>query len=100
MKGLHSKQADGGAPMSPACCAQQLILEAGICSHLVEQASDAGSAVPQQSLKGLLACELAVALDPSVWYQVRPCNHLSLLSMPPCGPIICMGVLRWLAVLV
>ncbi|KAL3152079.1 hypothetical protein ABBQ32_001188 [Trebouxia sp. C0010 RCD-2024] len=81
IKGLHSKQADGGAPMSPACCAQQLILEAGICSHVVQQASDAGSAVHQQSLKGLLACELAVAVDPSVWYQAFAIQNYLLAAL-------------------
>ena len=90
MKALHLKQADGRLAMSPACCAQQLILEAGICSHLVEQASAAGCAVQQQSLKGLLACELAVALDSSTWFQVGPCNHLSCFFMPPCSCIICV----------
>lgn len=88
MKNLHRKQAGGGMPMSPACCAQQLILEAGLCSHLVHQASVADSDVNQLCLKGLLAYELAVALDPSTWYQVSPCKHLVL---PPLRDVVAIS---------
>lgn len=56
------------AAMSPACCAQQLIHEASLHCALASQAG--ALEIGQQCIKGLTACELAVAMDPSFWGQV------------------------------
>ena len=81
MAALRQKQRQGQLPMCPGSCARQLLLESAICSGLARLASlDTESLVEvgEQCVKGLMASELAVILNPSCCFEVRRSSH--------CGP--------------
>lgn len=63
-----AQRATDFASLSPGCCAQQLIHEASIHCGWANQpgALDVGV----HCVRGLTACELAVAMEPSLWWQV------------------------------
>jgi len=61
---LRSRQKDELASvMSPGCCAQQALLSAAVHFSLANTSSDCDWA--SEVVKALVACELAVALQPS-----------------------------------
>jgi len=63
------KAPEGRQLMSPGCCAQQLLLDATICQGLVLRGDVAANPdLGPQCVRGLMACELAVALDPECWH--------------------------------
>ncbi len=64
LRALRSRQKDELASvMSPGCCAEQAMLSAAVHSGL---ASTKGLAeLASEAVKALMACELAVALQPS-----------------------------------
>ena len=61
--------------MSPGCCAQQLLHEASIHCGWANQPG----AVGVQCVRGLTACELAVAMEPDLWWQVSLMSGLCRL---------------------
>ena len=78
---LHSlrqaQRATACANMSPGCCAQQLIHEASTHCGWANQPGAVDVGV--QCVRGLTACELAVAMDPELWWQVRLMHRLCRL---------------------
>ena len=69
MRSLHKAQkASGYVDLSPGCCAKQSVIEASICARWASQtgATDTGL----QCIKVLTACKLAVAMEPTIWWEV------------------------------
>ena len=78
----QAQKISGYADLSPGCCAQQLIIEAGICARCVSQPGATDTALHKglHSLRaGPLctavqclwpACELAVGMEPKMWWEV------------------------------
>ncbi len=80
---LRSRQKDELASvMSPGCCAQQALLSASVHSGLASTMSM--SEMATEVVKALMACELAVALQPSRWHQVccLTSHHFVLVQHP------------------
>ncbi len=64
LNALRSRQKDELASvMSPGCCARQALLSAAVHTSLANTSSDCDWA--SEVVKALVACELAVALQPS-----------------------------------
>ena len=82
---LQSKQKDDQASiMSPGCCAKQALLSADVHMGLANTRSDCDKA--SEVVLALMACELAVALQPSCCRDVccltsHQLNHVQRLAI-------------------
>ena len=78
-----AQKADNFAWLSPGCAAHQMLLEAALYGKLAWRVSK--KEVGQQCVRGLMACELALALDPSKWYEVGSSHMFRFLAGDPHG---------------
>ena len=63
-----AQMANDCAGLSFGCCAQQLLHETSI--HCVWASRVGAHDVGMNCVRGLTACKLSVAMDPSIWWQV------------------------------
>ena len=67
----QAQEAHRFAYLSPGCCAMQLVFEASIFEASIELAMRAQvHQMGEYCVRGLMACELALAMDPSCWSEV------------------------------